>query len=125
MPGSSRRESALISAEMSELTFAATRFMESFNLQHWTRIGAMNLPSDFVLVPRPSSSGSIFWRRGGFEDEDEGRAREHLAQERFLEKESTVSALLVDAPMPQGMLALEYFFHQWSFLFGAFYDIFN
>jgi hypothetical protein len=27
---------------MSELTFAATRFMGSFNLQQWTRIGAMN-----------------------------------------------------------------------------------
>jgi hypothetical protein len=49
------------------------RFMGSFNLQHWTRIGAMNLPSEFVLVPRPSSSssGSTFWRRDGFEDEEE------------------------------------------------------
>jgi hypothetical protein len=38
------------------------------------------------LVPRPSSSCSIFWRRDGFEDEDEGRAREHLAEERFMER---------------------------------------
>ena len=44
--------------------------MESFNLQDWTRIGAMNLLSEFVLVSRsPSSSCSIFWRRDGFEDE--------------------------------------------------------
>ena len=64
--------------------------MGSFNLQDWTRIGAMDLPREFVLVPRPSSSSSIFWRRDGFEDEDEdegqgrGRSREHLAEERFM-----------------------------------------
>jgi hypothetical protein len=29
----------------------------------------MNVPSEFVLVLRPSSS--IFWREEGFEDEDE------------------------------------------------------
>ena len=59
----------------------------ALNLEDWTRIGAMNLPSEFVLVPRPSSSCSIFWRRDGFEDEDEGRgrAREYLAEERFME----------------------------------------
>ena len=47
----------------------------------------MSLPSEFVLVPRPSSSCSIFWRRDRFEDEDEGRGRprEHLAEERFME----------------------------------------
>ena len=60
--------------------------MCSLDLQHWTRIGAMNLPSEFVLVPRPSSSCSTFWRRDRFEDEDEGRGREHLAEERFLER---------------------------------------
>lgn len=33
----------------------------------------MNRPSEFVLVlvPRPSSSCSIFWRRDKFEDEEE------------------------------------------------------
>ena len=47
----------------------------------------MSLPSEFVFVPRPSSSCSIFWRRDRFEDEDEGRGRprEHLAEERFME----------------------------------------
>ena len=50
-----------------------------------------NLPSEFVLVPRPSSSCSIFWRRDGFEDEDEGR--EHLAEERFMESEERVWAV--------------------------------
>jgi hypothetical protein len=34
-----------------ELARERFRFMESFNLQHQTRIGAMNLPSDFLLVP--------------------------------------------------------------------------
>jgi len=59
------------------------KFMESLNLQDWTRIGAMHLSGEFVLVPRPSSAGSSLWRRDGFEDEDEGRgrAREHLAEE--------------------------------------------
>jgi hypothetical protein len=47
------------------------RLMGSFDLQLWTRIGAMNLPNEFALVPRFSPSSSIFWRRGGFEDEDE------------------------------------------------------
>jgi hypothetical protein len=63
------------------------RFTGSFNHQNWTRIGAMNLPSELVLVPRPSSSGSIFRSKDGFEDEDEGRgrAREHLAKEQFME----------------------------------------
>ena len=32
---------------MTELTFATTRFMESLDLQHWTRIGTMN-PFSFV-----------------------------------------------------------------------------
>jgi hypothetical protein len=36
-----------------------------------TRIGTMNIRSEFVLVPRPSSSGSIFWPRDRFEDEDD------------------------------------------------------
>jgi hypothetical protein len=47
------------------------QFLDSFNLQDWTRVAAMNRPSEFVLVPRPSSLHSIFWRRDGFEDEDE------------------------------------------------------
>ena len=34
----------------------------------------MNLPSKFVLVPRPSSSCLIFWGRDEFEDEDEHRS---------------------------------------------------
>jgi hypothetical protein len=41
-------------------------------------------PVDKRVRPRPSSSGRIFWRKDGFEDEDEGRAREHLAEERFM-----------------------------------------
>jgi len=51
----------------------------------------MSLPSEFVLVPRPSSSCSIFWRRDRFEDEDEGRGRprEHLAEERFMGRLAT------------------------------------
>ena len=46
----------------------------------------MSLPSEFVFVPRPSSSCSCFWRRDGFEDEGRGRGRgrEHLAEERFM-----------------------------------------
>jgi hypothetical protein len=51
-----------------------------------TRIGTMKAPSEFVLVPRPSSSSSIFWCRDGFEDEGEGRGRgrEFLAEEQFM-----------------------------------------
>ena len=45
----------------------------------------MNLPSEFVVVPRPSSSGSIFWRRDEVEDEEaelpEGPTEADLATE--------------------------------------------
>ena len=58
-------------------------FMGSFNLQDWTRIGAMNLPSEFVLVPRPRARS--FGAGTDYEDEGRGRAREHLAEERFME----------------------------------------
>ena len=53
-----------------------------------SRFVPMNLPSEFVLVPRPSSSSSIFWLRDGFEDEDEGRGRgrEQLVEDRFMER---------------------------------------
>ena len=82
------RPSGTLSPSGGEGWGEGVRFRESFNLQHWTCIGAINLPSEFVLVARPSSSCSIFWRRNGFEDEDEGRgrARERLAEERFMGK---------------------------------------
>jgi hypothetical protein len=75
-------EESVVAAVGAQRTARPTfRFMESFNLQDWTRIEVMNLPSEFVLVPRPSSSCSIFWRRDGFEDEDEGRGREAKVME--------------------------------------------
>jgi len=54
-------------------------------IENWALV-VMNLPSEFVLVPRPSSSRSVFWRKDGYEEEDEGRgrAREHLAEGRFM-----------------------------------------
>jgi hypothetical protein len=53
-------------------TGEGVRFTESFNLQDWTRIEAMNLPSEFVLVPRPRarSFGARTESRTKDEDED-------------------------------------------------------
>jgi hypothetical protein len=62
----------------SPLPLSDERFMESLNLQDWTRIGVMNL----VLVPR--SSSSIFRVTDGFDDEGRGRLREQLAEGRFM-----------------------------------------
>jgi len=49
--------------------------MGSIDLQDWTRIRAMNLSNEFVLVFDVLVHGQIRGR---------GRAREHLAEERFM-----------------------------------------
>jgi hypothetical protein len=67
--------------------------MESFNLQDWTRIGAMNLPNKFVLVLRPSSSNPSLPQK----IEDEGRgtrtSRGALAEEWFMERATLAEAM--------------------------------
>ena len=47
---------------MTELTFATTRFMESLDLQHWTRIGTMNPFSFVVPVFQPARRAD--WKVG-------------------------------------------------------------
>jgi hypothetical protein len=66
---SSRRESALTSLwiRWSGLTSAATRFMGSFDLQLWTRIGAMNRGTVHGSAG-VSSASSGFWLSTGRRD---------------------------------------------------------
>src|SRR3989442_12520936 len=79
LPTASRRNSRLP-------TCATSRFMESHNLRDRTRIGSMNLPSEFVLVPRPRPRS--FWA-----GTDSRTSRGHLAEERFMESHPFLSEL--------------------------------